>query len=169
MREVTELSEDGRIVRIDNVCWSYYKNTELESELDRDKCGKWMHYFTDIGFAEYICRKAVFEGVVTECKHTGPDVLEGEERGVICFYLNSDDEAAHRRVLAFMLENGLIRKTKAGKLYDIGFKLDEQTRAGEYGSKFSAKISLRDFVNLETGEFLQRGAEGLLDASRKPE
>lgn len=31
---------------------------------------------------------------------------------------------------------------------------DDQTRAGEYGSMFNAKIKLEDFVDLETGEFL---------------
>ena len=47
------------------------------------------------------------------------------------FNLNSDDDVAHRHVIAFMLEHNLVRKTKSGKLYSIGFKLDDQTRAGE--------------------------------------
>ena len=57
-------------------------------------------------------------------------------------------------MIAFMLEHGLVRKTKSGKLYNIGFKLDDQTRAGEYGTGFKARITLSDFVDLETGEFL---------------
>lgn len=163
MREVTKLSDDGDIVRVDNDYWSYYMDTDLVCELDERKCGKWTCFFTDIGFAEHVCRKAVLEGAVVECKHTGSEVFGENKRGVICFYLNVDDEAAHRRVLEFMLENGLVRKTKAGRLYNIGFKLDEQTRAGEYGSEFNAKISLEDFVDLETGRFLHRSVEGFVE------
>ena len=40
------------------------------------------------------------------------------------------------------------------KVYNIGFKLDDQTRAGEYGSDFKARIRLSDFVDLESGEVL---------------
>ena len=48
----------------------------------------------------------------------------------------------------------MIRKTKTGKLYNISFKLDNQTRAMEYGDKFKGKITLSDFINLETGEWI---------------
>lgn len=42
-----------------------------------------------------------------------------------------------------MLENGLIRKTKTGKLYNISFKFDTETYSGKYkGSGFSGKIKL---------------------------
>ncbi len=148
------LSEDGRIVRIDNAYWSYYVNLDLVHDLEEHKCGKWMYFFNDLSFAEDICRKAVLEEAVAECKHNAPGAFDENHRGVVCFYLNADDLAGHRRALAFMLGNKLIRKTKAGKLYNIGFKLDDQTRAGEYGSEFSAEIKLKDFVDLETGEFL---------------
>ena len=153
-KEPIALSEDGRIVRIDNAYWSYYVNLDLAHGLEEHKCGKWMYFFSDIAFAENICRKAVLERAVAECKHNAPGAFAESHRGVICFYLNADDLSSHRRVLAFMLGNKLIRKTKAGKLYNIGFKLDDQTRAGEYGSGFSAEIKLKDFVDLETGVFL---------------
>lgn len=48
----------------------------------------------------------------------------------------------------------MIRRTKAGKLYNISFKFDSQTGLKEYGASFSAVIKLSDFVNLTTGEFL---------------
>ena len=54
---------------------------------------------------------------------------------------------------AFMLENNLIQKTKAGKLFNISFKLDDQTRAGEYGADFKSEIKLADFIDLYTGEW----------------
>jgi len=77
-----------------------------------------------------------------------------ESEGVICFYLNSDDIENHKRVIQFMKNNGLIQKTKSGKLYNISFKLDSQTRVGNYGSGFEGKIKLDQFLNLYTGEFI---------------
>ena len=51
------------------------------------------------------------------------------------------------------MENNLIQKTKAGKLFNISFKLDDQTRAGEYGADFKSEIKLADFIDLYTGEW----------------
>ena len=55
-----------------------------------------------------------------------------------------------------MLDNGLIRKTKSGKLYYISFKYDSQTYAGKYkgGGVFAGEIKLADFVDLESGKFV---------------
>ena len=58
-------------------------------------------------------------------------------------------------IFDFFLENKLIRRTKTGRLYNISFKFDEQTRAGEYGSDFKAEIKLEKFVDLDTGEWLK--------------
>lgn len=156
MEEITILSEDGQIIRMDNPWWSYYIDTKLALELDEHRCGKWMFFFTDIEFAEEICRKAALQKIVAECKHSSAEVLLRKRRGVACFYLNMDDDETHRRVIAFMLEHELIRKTKSGKLFNISFKLDDQTRAREYGHAFKAQIKLEDFVDLETGEFLEQ-------------
>ena len=52
MEEKTMLSEDGRIVRVDNPWCSFYIDTELAPALDESRCGKWMFYFNDIEFAE---------------------------------------------------------------------------------------------------------------------
>ena len=57
----------------------------------------------------------------------------------------------HRWVSA---ENGLIQKTKAGRLYDISFKPDSQTVSGEYGAAFHSDIRLSSFLNLDTGEWV---------------
>ena len=57
MEEKTMLSEDGRIVRVDNPWCSFYIDTELAPALDESRCGKWMFYFNDIEFAEEVCRK----------------------------------------------------------------------------------------------------------------
>lgn len=103
--------------------WVFYVSENVV-KFDRHKCGKWMYFFGDRQFAEKICREAVEKGVVTEAKHTDA------EGGVACFYLESDDIASHKRTIQYFLDNDLIRRSKTGKLYNIAFKLDDQTRAG---------------------------------------
>ena len=51
------------------------------------------------------------------------------------------------------LDNNLIKRTKTGRLYNISFKYDDQTRAGEYGNEFKASIKLDDFLDLYTAEW----------------
>ena len=126
--------------------WVFYLSKDAD-HLDEHKCGKWMYFFSDNAFAANICKTAVETRVVAESKHTdGPE-------GVCCFYLNGDDMAAHKRTIQFFLDNGLIQRTKTGRLYNISFKYDDQTRAGEYGEDFHGKITLDQFLNLNTGEW----------------
>jgi len=138
-----------------NPAWVYYID-ENDCDLDPHKCGKWMYFFdkNGIDFAETICRKAIEDGIVAECKHTRFDVLPADS-GVCCFYLEGDDISAHKRVIAFFMRNNLIKKTKAGKYYNISFKFDDQTRAGEYGEEFTSEIKLANFIDLSTGEWLK--------------
>ena len=131
--------------------WYYYLSEE-EKKLNKEKCGKWMHFFTDQEFAIDICRKAIEENVCYECKCS--DLALQGESGVICFYLNGDDIENHKRVIEFMLNNNLIRKTKAGRFYNESFKFDNQTRAHEYGANFEGKLKLEDFIDLYTGEWI---------------
>ena len=127
--------------------WVYYVG-ETANQLDEQKCGKWMYFFGDRQFVEKICREAIEQNIVEECKHSNAD------DGVSCFYLNDDDLEGHRRVIEFFIKNDLIRKTKKGKLYNISFKHDTQTLAGEYGDDYHSDIKLEEFVNLETGEWI---------------
>lgn len=128
--------------------WVFYQKLNASDELPKDKCGKWMHWFNNKDFAERICKEAIGKGIVVAAKHSD------DIKGVCCFYLRGDDLEAHKRVLQFFLDNHLIRKTKSGRLYNISFKYDNQTRAGEYDDQFKAEIKLDQFVDLETGEFL---------------
>lgn len=126
--------------------WVYYLGDKAKN-LNKHKRGKWMHFFNNREFIEKICKQAVEECVVEESKHTD------DEEGVSCFYLEYNDIGAHKRTIKFFLDNDLIRRTKKGKLYNISFKLDDQTRAGEYGSDFQSEIKLEQFLNLETGDW----------------
>ena len=124
-----------------------------EQLLDQEKCGKWMYFYDNQTFALELCQKAIDENVCYECKCTDME-LAGEKTGVICFYLNGDDIENHKQVIQFMIANNLIKKTKTGRLYNISFKFDNQTRAGEYGADFEGKIKLEQFVDLNTGEWI---------------
>ena len=125
--------------------WIHYAN--IKGNLDYNKCGKWMYHFNNLSFAAKISEKAVSEGIVVESKHSIA------EEGMCCFYLNNDDTIGHKRCIQFFLDNNLIPKTKTGKLYNISFKLNEQTRKGEYGNKYHSDLKLENFLDLETGRW----------------
>ena len=126
--------------------WVFYLGDNIRS-LNNEKVGKWMYFFDNREFVSELCGKAIEDGIVVESKHSDAD------SGVSCFYLNGDDINSHKRVIQFFLDNNLIKKTKAGKFYNISFKYDNQTRAGEYGEGFVAEIKLDNFLDLTTGEW----------------
>ena len=134
--------------------WHWYATDNAE-KIDPEKGGKWMHFFSDEVFARIACERAIEEGVCDSCKCTDT-AATGTATGVICFYLNADDIDGHKRAIEFMLQNNMIQKTKTGKLYNISFKLNSQTRAHEYGDDYKGKITLDRFVDLKTGEWIYK-------------
>lgn len=145
-------TNNNKIIGYPKNGWYWYLAKE-KVEFNPRKCGKWMHYFNDQEFAKSICEKAISEEVCLECKCSNL-IAQGESKGVICFYCEGDDIEAHKRIIKFMIDNDLIRRTNTGKLYNNSFKFDDQTRAHEYGGDFEGKIKLEEFVNLQTGEFI---------------
>lgn len=136
--------------------WYFYLSG-LEKKLDSNKCGKWFCFFSDQVFAQAICQKAIEEDICYECKCSDLEIRGFS--GIICFYLNGDDIENHYRVIDFMIQNDLIRKTKAGRYYNISFKFDTQTRDGEYGADFNGKIKLNEFIDLNTGEHIMKDSK----------
>lgn len=126
--------------------WIFY--LQNKPQFDGAKVGKWMYFFDDKDFVAKICKKAVENNIVKEAKHTD------DESGVACFYLHCDDVDGHKLVLSYFLENDLIKRTKKGRLYNISFKLDTQTSAGEYGDDYKSNITLSKFINLDNGEWI---------------
>ena len=128
--------------------WIFFTNENCKY-LDTLKIGKWMVYFSEVS-REYImemCRNAVSNNIVPEAKVA----ISGD---IACFYLNIDEIEYHRKCINFMLENNLIRKTKAGRYYNISFKRDMQTIRGEYGNNFIPQLKLENFINLDNGEWI---------------
>ena len=137
--------------------WVFYVDTEKEPSLHTPYVGKWMYFFDAAGssFADEICKKAVESGVVAEAKRTDDRMLSIQGTGVCCFYCNGNDMEAHKKVIAFFLDNDLVRSTKSGRISKISFKLDAQTLAGQYQEDFKAVIKLADFVDLTTGKWIR--------------
>ena len=152
------MSDNVNLQVASNPAYVFYIDKNQIDALAGKSVGKWMHFFScdHIDFAESICKKAVESGAVIEAKHTSQESIDflGLPTGVCCFYVQADDKDAQRKALRFLIANDLIRRTKAGKLFDISFKFDEQTRAGEYGANFESKVKLSDYVDLQTGEFI---------------
>lgn len=144
----------------EDIAWIYYIGDN--SKFIKNKVGKWMYFFENNGNIEYIkklCSDAVMKKIVEEAKHTNPSSFGlnphgTSNSGVCCFYLNNDDIEGHKKILSYFIENNMIKKTKAGKFHNISFKLDNQTRAMEYGEDFHPDISLSTFIDLNTGEWL---------------
>ncbi len=121
------------------------------SGFSRESVGKWMYFFRDQEgrkFAEDRCREAVEQDIVCEAK------CSDSNEGVACFYLNIDDVERHKKILQYFIDHGMIRRTKTGKLYNISFKLDEQTRANEYGHEYKPELKLEELMDLNTGKWL---------------
>ncbi len=131
--------------------WRFFIGND--SGFVKEKVGKWMYFFNNSDgrkFAEERCREAVEQEIVWEAKCS-----EGYE-GVACFYLNIDYIERHKRILQFFIDYDMIRRTKAGNLYNISFKRDEQTRTGEYGNDFKPVLKLEEFVDLKTGKIIDK-------------
>ena len=132
--------------------WRYYLDEVNHDSLDINKAGKWMFFYRGPEahkFAEDMCRKAVEQNVVCEAK-----VSDNHIEGVSCYYLSYDDIVGHKRVIQYFLDNNMISRTKSGRFYNISFKLDQQTSAGEYGTGYKATIKLEDFIDLNTGKWI---------------
>ena len=125
-------------------------------EFDQRKSGKWMSRFSEDRFewAKEITENAVLRGICKEAKCSLPQrIHEYGGIGTIILYGEIDDFDFHKSCTQYMIENNMIQKTKKGRLYNIGFKLDEQTREGQYGKEFLAELKLEDIRSLDTGEW----------------
>lgn len=145
---------------IKDIAWDYYKIDNCQ-DFDKEKVGKWMYFFEkkDLETVSNICKSAIERNIVQCCKHNNKFGCESSpygngNSGVACFYLHFDDIHTHKKILEFFLENNLIKKTKTGKLYNISFKLDNQTLSNQYGTSFNSTIKLSDFINLESGAWI---------------
>lgn len=133
--------------------WVYFVNPPAKTG---EKRGKWIYSynFNNLEYAAEICEKAVKEHIVEEAKYTRIKPKD-KDTGIVCFYLDIDDLEGHKKIITYMLDNNLIQKTKDGRLYNLSFKLNTQTKSREYGKDFKAELKLSDLIDLSTGKFLK--------------
>lgn len=141
--------------------WCYYGTNSVQDPAfkDTDKIGKFMTFGKGdlTNEMQELILKAINKGITPLIKHTDLNMrdLNPKSKGgswVIIWYSN-DEEKSLKRLAKFLIDHGLVAKTKSGRYYNLSFKYDEQTRNGEYGEEFKSSISLGDLINLSTGEF----------------
>ncbi|MFP5111814.1 hypothetical protein ACSU64_05480 [Bacillaceae bacterium C204] len=150
--------------RVD-VAWVWYESPDyrLKPTLRPESVGKFMTFGEgDISSdLQQLILNAIKHDITPVVKHTN---IESEFKNfhakdnnswVICWYSN-DDINSLKLLAKYLVDNNLVQRTKAGKLYNISFKYDNQTRNAEYGDLFTAKITLSDFLDLYTGELFQQ-------------
>jgi hypothetical protein len=147
---------DTHVIRQEDPFWIHYKaNRPNEDRI----AGKFMTFGIKPVDDKTISaiEEAVETGIVnyvkhsnTESGHINPNSRDPDSY-VICWY-SSDDRGQLQRLAEFLVKKDMIQKTKKDRLYNISFKYDDQTRAGEYGDSFEAKISLSEFIDLDSGE-----------------
>ncbi|WP_437830573.1 hypothetical protein ACQRXC_03850 [Niallia taxi] len=137
--------------------WCWYGASTFENP---DNVGKFMTPVQgDISNeVQELIIKAIKQGVTPLVKHTDPDpdILASnpfaKDGSLMIIWYSTDDKESLKALAKFLVTHGLVRKTKAGRYYNISFKYDKQTRNGEYGDEFKASISLQDLMDLNTGE-----------------
>lgn len=135
-------------------CW-YGTNTFRET----DNIGKFMTFVQgDISNEmQELILKAIKQGATPLVKHTDPDMLAfnpyAKNGSLAIIWYSNDEENSLKGLVEFLIDHGLVSRTKTGKYYNISFKYDKQTQNGEYGEKFKPSISLKDIMDLNTGEF----------------
>ena len=141
--------------------WCYYGINTAQNPAfkETDNVGKFMTFGQgDISIElQELILMAIKQGITPLIKHTDLDMPDFNPRSkdgswVIIWY-STDEEKALKGLAKFLIDHGLVAKTKSGRYYNISFKYDKQTRAGEYGEKFKQSISLEDLIDLNTGEF----------------
>jgi hypothetical protein len=142
-----------------DIYWVWYASPDYHT---KPTVGKFMTFGKgDISIdLQHLILDAIKQNVTPLVKHTNiesgfknPNAKDDD--WVVCWYSN-DDTNSLKTLAKYLVDNNLVQKTKNGKLYNISFKYDSQTRNAEYGDSFTAKITLSDFLDLNTGELLDR-------------
>lgn len=145
MNEIFKIvDKDILVTDLNNSAYMFYVHkSALQLDVVDKSSGKWIVNAGNSERAARICLSAAMGGVVKEAKHTK------DGRGLCFFYVDSQDIIGHKKIIALLLSQKLVPKTNSGKLSNLAYKLDAQTRAGQYGPD-SVLYHLSDFIDLET-------------------
>jgi hypothetical protein len=141
--------------------WCYYGINTAQNPAfkETDNVGKFMTFGQGelTNEMQELILKAINQGITPLIKHTDFDTLDlnphSRDGSWVIVWYSTDEEKALKGLAKFLIDHGLVAKTKSGRYYNISFKYDKQTRNGEYGEQFKSSISLKDLIDLNTGEF----------------
>ncbi|WP_406613827.1 hypothetical protein ACJA23_02860 [Mycoplasma corogypsi] len=142
-----------------DLAWKWFIDEETIKTLDTDENGKWLIFakHENIEYLDDLVLKGFEQESFIAVKRTNEiyDPVYGIDSVVYIFYANYSDYDRHIKILSFLKENNLIRKTKTGKYFNISFKLDEQTLEGEYmwNGGVNSTLKLNMIMDLDTGDF----------------
>lgn len=141
--------------------WTFYRADSQDGftwNEDGKNIGKWMVFFgqskEELERINKLSAIAVADGAVYETKVSSELAVSLKKTGVACFYVEINDNKTQKKLIEYLLKNNMIKKTKKGTLYNLGFKLNTQTQKKEYGPNFKSKLTLDHFIDLTTGKWI---------------
>lgn len=105
--------------------------------------------FAEFEKVEPLCKKIICDQAILYCRRTN-----NVSRGTIEFYISSEKQKSHKRLLRFMIDNGLVKRNDKGELYNIKFHENNPSQEELMGIKVEPKFRLGDFFDLITGELI---------------
>ena len=129
-----ESGSNSVLVVTDDLIIRYYAK---EVRLEYNTVGSWRIPFDGRENAARICKAAIKAGAVAACAH---DDLES---GLIYFYVDGTSDDAHRALLTWLRDNGLLPREPDGSYTDIIYAYD--VRSADNPTP-DAKLS--DYINL---------------------
>ena len=119
--------------------------------------GEWLVFFSEkhYDYVAWACRKAVSLGLTHLAKHSHMHSIRSSEKdsGVSCFKLDCDIvfvdgkpvSKEHSDLLCFLIESGLVGKTKSGDYINIRYKVLSDGKGHHKGKDWNG-FSLNDFM-----------------------
>ena len=131
--------------------WTHYFDKDKEYVFKEDQCGSWQYNFNasknQLNRVKKLCEEAVLNGVAVEVKFTNEDAMFLKGKGKCCFYCNGDDMDAHKKILAFFIDNNMVMKDNFGNIRNMAFCYDSTAQKRPKGS---VPVQMGDFFNLKT-------------------
>lgn len=150
--------ENETLEKEEDIYWARYR---ASGRSEPASCGKWLVSTETEGDADRLCMEAAGLECVAETKRTTAmhPWHTDDNDWLCCIYTDAEDEDKIKKALGFLIKNGWVRRKRDGTLWNIAYKTDEQTRAGEYEGAYresAQRRKLYDYADARTGELLNQ-------------
>lgn len=105
--------------------------------------GKWNGVSTNRNRVEQLSHHAISQGIAREVK------FENDEKGIVSIFLDFNDWTEHKKVLRYMVKNGILAKIKDGTYKNVNLLLEY----GKNGRNIGSELKLEYFLNLYDGKW----------------